>query len=216
MIYPVQPKEEKRHSAVLLVGPTGSGKTPLGQLMERRGLWGLRCLHFDFGHELCQSVREDSQVLAGTERELVTHMLRTGSLLEDEHLPVALKIFEGFLTTHKADKRTLIILNGLPRHIGQAEHRQEVVRMLAVISLECTPETVMHRITMDAGGDRAGRLDDSLEELKRKLELFRQRTAPLVDYYRSRHVGIISVEVEPSSNAADMLEKIEHFRELSR
>jgi len=216
MIYPVQPKEEKRHSVVLLVGPTGSGKTPLGQLMEERGLWGLCCLHFDFGQELRQSIREGSHVLSDAERELVARMLRTGALLEDKHFPVALKIFQGFLTSHKADKRTLIILNGLPRHIGQAEHMQEVVRMMAVISLKCTPETVMQRISMDVGGDRAGRLDDSLEELKRKLELFRQRTAPLVDYYRSRHIGIISVEVEPSSNAADMLEKIEHFRELSR
>jgi len=212
----VQPKEETRHSAVLLVGPTGSGKTPLGQLLERRGLWGLRCLHFDFGCELRQSVRENSQILTLTERELITHMLRTGTLLEDEHFPLALKIFEGFLISHKADKRTLIILNGLPRHTGQAEHMKEVVRMQTVISLECAPETVVHRISTDAEGDRAGRVDDSLAEVKRKLALFKERTAPLLDYYRSRHVGIISVEVGPLSTAAETLEKIEHFSELSK
>jgi adenylate kinase family enzyme len=175
----MQPKEEKRHSAVLLIGPTGSGKTPLGQLIEERGLWGLRCLHFDFGYELRQSIQKDSQVLTATERELVARMLRTGALLEDEHCTVAFKIFQGFLTSHNVDRRMLIVLNGLLRHTGQAEHMKEVVRMQAVISLECTPEAVMQRINMDAGGDRAGRIDGSLEEVQRKLELFRQRTAPV-------------------------------------
>ena len=208
----MQPKVETRHSAVLLLGPTGCGKTPLGQLLERRGLWSLHCLHFDFGYELRQSIRKDSQVLTATERELVARMLRTGALLEDEHFPVAFKIFQGFLTSHNVDRRMLIVLNGLPRHTGQAEHMKEVVRMQAVISLECTPEAVMQRIDMDAGGDRAGRMDDSLEEVQRKLELFRQRTAPLVDYYKTRHVGIISIEIGATSSAADTLEKIEHWQ----
>ena len=212
MIEDMQPKQETRYSAVLLLGPTGSGKTPLGQLLERRGLWGLRCLHFDFGHELRQSIRKNSQVLTVTERELVARMLYTGALLEDEHFPVAFKIFQGFLTSHNVDRRMLIVLNGLPRHTGQAEHMKEVVRMQAVISLECTPEAVMQRIDMDAGGDRAGRMDDSLEEVQRKLELFRQRTAPLVDYYKTRNVGIISIEIGSTSRAADTLEKIEHWQ----
>jgi adenylate kinase family enzyme len=207
----MQPREETRYSSVLLLGPTGSGKTPLGQLMQERGLWGLRCLHFDFGHELRQSV-SDSQVLSDAERELVSRVLRTGALLEDEHFPVALKIFETFLASHNTAKRTLIILNGLPRHTGQAERLQEVVRMMAVVNLECKPETVLQRISNNAGGDRTGRIDDSLEEVKRKLELFRQRTAPLLIYYKAQNVGIISVDVGPASTAADALEKIEYCR----
>jgi adenylate kinase len=175
-------------------------------------LLSLRCLHFDSGYELRQFIRKDSQVLTATERELVARILRTGALLEDERFPVPLKIFQGFLTSHKVDRRKLIVLNGLPRHTGQAEHMKEVVRMQAVISLECTPEVVMQRINMDAGGDRVDRIDDSLEEVQRKLDLFRQRTAPLMDYYKTRHVSIISIEVGPTSSAADTLEKIDHWQ----
>ena len=45
-------KFEVLFKAVLLVGPTGCGKSPLGQLLERLGLKGMRCLHFDFGKRL--------------------------------------------------------------------------------------------------------------------------------------------------------------------
>ena len=38
--------------AVLLLGPTGAGKSPLGDWLEARGLWGRPCHHFDFGANL--------------------------------------------------------------------------------------------------------------------------------------------------------------------
>ena len=96
----MQPKQETRYSAVLLIGPTGAGKTPLGQLLEQRGLWGLPCLHFDFGRELRRAAGEDSGLLSEAERELVGRALRTGALLEDEHFPLARKILRQFLTLH--------------------------------------------------------------------------------------------------------------------
>lgn len=204
MIKSVQPKEETRYSAVLLLGPTGSGKTPLGGLLEKRGLWGLDCLHFDFGRELRRAVAEEAGVLGPSEREVVRLMLSTNSLLEDEHFGIARKLLENFITCRHADLKTLIVLNGLPRHIGQARRFEEIVRMIAVVSLECSPETVMQRIRLDIGGDRSDRVDDSLEEVKRKLEMFRRRTKPLVDYYRECHIGILRIEVTPTSTAEDL------------
>ena len=41
-----------RPAALLLIGPTGSGKTPLGDLLDREGLWHRRCCHFDFGERM--------------------------------------------------------------------------------------------------------------------------------------------------------------------
>jgi adenylate kinase family enzyme len=206
----MQPKEETRPSAILLLGPTGSGKTPLGQLLEKHGLWGFPCLHFDFGQELRNSILLSNRSLTAAEREFVSQVLKVGALLDDEHFPLALKIFRGFIVSRKSDKRTIIILNGMPRHTAQAEGMQEVVRMLAIVSLECTPETVMRRISTDAGGDRAGRTDDSPTEIKKKLELFNLRTAALLDYYRTRHVGIISIEAGPLTTSNEMLRIVEH------
>ena len=52
-----QPPSRRR--AIVLLGPTGSGKTPLGDLIERCGLWGAPCLHFDFGACLRSIVEQD-------------------------------------------------------------------------------------------------------------------------------------------------------------
>jgi hypothetical protein len=40
-----------KNKAILPLGPTGSGKTPLGDYLEERGLFGRRCVHFDFGEK---------------------------------------------------------------------------------------------------------------------------------------------------------------------
>ncbi|MEE8450650.1 MAG: hypothetical protein V3R99_02015 [Thermoguttaceae bacterium] len=52
-------EDNNRNRAALLLGPTGAGKTPLGRLIEQRGLWGVRCLHFDFGDNLREVVRRN-------------------------------------------------------------------------------------------------------------------------------------------------------------
>jgi adenylate kinase family enzyme len=214
MISFMQPKEETRRSAILLLGPTGAGKTPLGRLMEERSLWGLPCLHFDFGHELRRAAQDETEALDAPDREIVVRMLKTGALLEEEHFYIARRLLDNFILRNKADKRTLVVLNGFPRHEGQAEYIKDILRVIALISLGCAPETVMRRIDSNAGGDRTGRIDDSLEEIKRKLEIFSRRTAPLLEYYRSRHAGIIDVEVGPLSTASEMLDKIEKSANL--
>ncbi|MCX7427258.1 MAG: hypothetical protein NTW96_16720 [Planctomycetia bacterium] len=53
---------DTRNDAMLLLGPTGSGKTPLGDLLERRGLGGRRCVHFDFGAHLRRIVKHYAQL----------------------------------------------------------------------------------------------------------------------------------------------------------
>ena len=196
-----------RHEAILLIGPTGSGKTPLGDLLEERGLppSGRRCVHFDFGRELRRIAREDDALFDADEVAFIRDVLEEGALLENEHFHVAEKILTAFLAGRlgpqagiRDPQSALVVLNGLPRHVGQAADVDRIVDIRAVIRLNCTPEIVLERIRTNAGGDRVRRADDDLAAVRSKLALFAERTKPLLAHYAAR--GATALEIEVTAN----------------
>ena len=200
-----------RHRALLLLGPTGSGKTPLGELIERRGLAGARCLHFDFGANLRRLVERDrpDEHLGRQDLAFLCRVLQSGALLENEQFSIAERVLRSLLAERGAGPDTVIVLNGLPRHAGQADAVDRILDVREVIRLCCTAETVLARIASNVGGDRTGRDDDDAASIRRKLELFEARTAPLIDHYRARGARIATIEVTPAMTAQRMWETLE-------
>lgn len=192
-------KIERRLRGVLLLGPTGSGKTPLGSLLEERGLGTARCRHFDFGAQLRAVVGRDrpDDLITRQDLDFLRHVLQTGALLEDGHFYLAERILHSFLTRPCADG-TLTILNGLPRHVGQAKAVDRLLAVDTVIVLECTGDVVRQRICTNVGGDRTERQDDDPEAIAKKLRLFAERTAPLVTHYQTEGAQITRVAVTAS------------------
>jgi adenylate kinase len=197
----------------LVVGPTGVGKTPLGRLVEERGVAGRRCFHFDFGAELRAVAAAPERVpgLSSQELEVIQRSLATGALLEDHEFPAALKILRAVVRRTGMGEEDRLVLNGLPRHIGQARMMEDVVRVEAVVSLEASPEVVSERIMLDTGGDRADRPDDDLHAIRRKLVIFRMRTLPLLEYYDNREVPVVTVTVGVRMTAEDMYGAVVEF-----
>ena len=191
------------YKATLLLGPTSAGKTPLGDIIQLRGLWGADYLHFDFGENLRDIVARDEpdEVVSRADIDLLRHMLETGALLEDEHFPLARRILLSFIKRHRAGQKHRILLNGLPRHVGQATAIEATLDVKNVVQLRCSAETVLKRIMADPGGDRANRVDDHIEAVGRKLAIFEERTAPLVEYYASRGAKIRAIDVTAEMTA---------------
>ena len=198
-------QSSSRNRAVLLLGPTSSGKTPLGDLIAERGLWGARCVHFDFGANLRRLVERDvpDELVSRADLDFLRDVLQSGALLEDEHFPLAERILRSFLRQSGADAHTLVVLNGLPRHVGQAEAAGAIVGVVAVIHLRCSTEVILERIRSNVGGDRTRRVDDDEPSVRRKLALFRERTAPLVDHYRASGARIETVDVTATTTPSD-------------
>ena len=227
------------YRAIILLGPTGSGKTPLGETLAARGLVDVdvpngvasepnvgtmdsgrsqfagytprktgrrRCEHFDFGQNL-RTVANDpeaGQAVSAGDLDVVRRILASGDLLEDSDFPLAERLLESFLVRRSVDRDTYIILNGIPRHLGQAVALDRLLRVERVVLLECPAETVVKRIASDTGGDRAGRTDDTLPEIQRKLDLFQQRTVPLLDYYHALGVPVLRLSVGVRTSAEEM------------
>lgn len=200
-----------RPTALLLLGPTGSGKTPLGKLLEEDGIWERRCFHFDFGQRMRHIAADEIAVPALTHKDLgiIKNALATGALLEDHQFHIAAAVLRGFIESESVPEKDFIVLNGLPRHVGQARDIDNVVSVQSVIYLTCLPEVVHERIKTNSGGDRSGRTDDSLPEIARKLELFQKRTTPLLDLYRKEGIRIHEVEIGSSTVPQDIVDQLE-------
>lgn len=196
--------------SILLVGPTGSGKSPLGDEMERRGFLGRPCLHFDFGANLRAAAgdRAGEYELGPEELAAVRASLETGALFEDRDRPMMVKILTRFAEIRGLAHDTRIVLNGLPRHKRQAEALTGLVAVEWVVSFEADAAVISERIRLDTGRDRSGRTDDDTEAVAGRLATFRDRTAPLLDLYRERGVPVRSIAVTAAMNSADMYDEL--------
>lgn len=195
-----------RPQAILLLGPTGSGKSPLGALLEKRMGWA----HFDFGHELRLIARGEGDFgLTDAEREYVKDILHDHALFPDDKFHIVEKILTDFLDRNSHAPG--IILNGLPRHIGQTEGVSQHVDIKSIAVLDCNREVSANRIVDRLKGltnDHAGRTDDTHRAHERKFIHYTRRTGPLIDHYEDTGVGIIRVPVGRDTNEADIATEI--------
>ncbi len=195
-----------KRQAILILGPTGSGKTPLGEYLESSGLQGKRCAHFDFGANLRELAGGKSccELLTPEDVQVVSHLLRTGALLEMNQFHIARKILTWFMDGRGMTEEDWVILNGMPRHIGQAEGVADIVDVKKVVYLECESRVIVERIRLNAGGDRTGRVDDSESEIAAKLKLFQERTVPLLDHYHGKGIRIVRVRIKERTMPRDV------------
>ena len=205
-------KRMSQPEALLLLGPTGSGKTPLGDALERSGLWKRRCHHFDFGANLRAIVAgEVTEDFANEEIAFLRRVLEEGALLEDERFPLAARILDRFMTRRRFQPGDLLLLNGLPRHLEQARAIDRKTAVVGVIQLDCDAGTVLERLRRDSGGDRSQRTDDNEELVASKLAIYEVRTRPLLEHYQRLGVRILRFEVRVDTGALEIVNGLENY-----
>lgn len=180
-------------------------------MLEKRGLWKRRCLHFDFGSELRRLARSRRPAKPFTKHDIavVRHVLSTGALLKDNQFGIAMKTLKCFLSRNRAGEEDLVVLNGLPRHAGQARQIGVPMKIGLVVYLHCPDARVVHRIVSNAGGDRTGRVDDSMAEVAAKLKVFRTRTRPLVAHFRRKGIQVKRFAVDVDTEPEDIRQLLE-------
>ena len=188
--------------AILLLGPTGSGKSPLGDMLESRGFLGKRCHHLDFGAEL-RSIASGigASLYTQEERDFILGVLEHGLLLENEHFSLAKKIIDLFLGRMRFRQKDVLVLNGIPRHAGQAKDVAAIATVHSLVVLDCSVDSVFQRLDENSGGDRTDRVDDHRHLVEKKLLIFAERTAPLIDHYTKEKSTIYRIEVNERTTA---------------
>lgn len=193
--------------SLLLIGPTGAGKSPLGGEMEKQGLSGKRVHHFDFGANL-RGVAQEDLPFPEKERALIKEILSEGRLLKPEEFFLAEKLLNTFLSLRDFKKGDFLLLNGLPRNLYQAERLSALIDLKRLIYLRIDEKTLLLRLKRDPAGDRYGREDDLEELVSKKLKWFRSENLPLLEYYASRGIKILEISVNESDTGFTLYQKL--------
>ncbi|MEM9825280.1 MAG: adenylate kinase [Planctomycetota bacterium] len=178
---------------LVFVGPPGVGKgTQCRRLSEH-----LKIPHVSTGVML-RGLRHDS-VLGSQVHEVIDR----GSLAPDE---LVTKLLIARLADPDASSGYL--LDGYPRTVRQAELLSEYLESVAqeidaVIVLKAPVDLLLDRILKRAASE--DRADDDRETVSRRLNVYRDQTAPVVGYYQDR--GLIR-EVDATGSADEVFEAI--------
>ena len=194
----------KKTKAILLLGPTGSGKSPIGNLISNKTGW----FHLDFGHCL-RTIASDTKFETFTKTEIayIQHLIDSYSLFPDEKTDLAIKIINHFLDTSK----TRVVLNGFPRSTVQAEAIKQILTIDFVFCLCAEPETLIQRIMNRKKGlssDHSNRTDDKISAISKKLEIFHQTTLPLIDYYNKSGTITEKINITEESDETSIANNI--------
>ena len=168
---------------IILLGPQGSGKgTQAKKLADTYGL-----AHISTGDEL-RRLRELPTPLGQKLKEIMDR----GELVEDELLIEMIR-----QRLDRGDTLPGIVLDGFPRTLAQAEALDELLselgRSIDIVFEFQVPnrEQLLERLQKRAAAE--GRADDTPEAIQKRLEEYDEKTAPLVEYYRTRHGNVVGV-----------------------
>lgn len=171
---------------LVLLGPPGAGKgTQATRIVTRFAIPQLST-----GDMLRQAVAE------GTAAGLrVKHIMDRGELVPDD---VVVSVIANRID--HSDAANGFILDGFPRTVAQAkvldrELAMRGIKLDAVLELEVDEDALLERIKgrADEAASRGEpvRRDDNPEVFKTRLDVYREQTAPVTEYYRSQ--GLLNI-----------------------
>ena len=160
---------------LVLLGPPGSGKgTQAARLKDTLGV-----PHISTGDLL------RAEVAAGTPLGLqAKEVMARGDLVSDA---ILLGMLESRLG--REDVAGGFILDGYPRNLAQAGALDGLLAKIgqpldAVVQLDVATELLVERIAGRAQAE--GRADDNPESVRKRLQVYNDSTAPVIDFYAGK------------------------------
>ncbi len=160
---------------IIICGAPGCGKGTQSQLIVDK----YKLKHFSTGDLLRKEIESKSEL--GKEAE---SYISKGNLVPDQMI---IDIIKKGLENIPADAAG-IILDGFPRTVEQAQALEDMMsesgkETTVLLDLQVENRELINRLLIR--GETSGRCDDNLETIKKRLQVYEQKTAPVSDFYRN-------------------------------
>ena len=162
---------------IVIFGAPGSGKgTQSERIVEKYGI-----NHISTGDVLRAEIKNGTE-LGKTAKGYIDN----GQLIPDAlMIDILASVFDSF----KDSKG--VIFDGFPRTIPQAEALKKMLaerghKVAAMIELDVPEDELMTRLIKR--GQESGRSDDNAETIKKRLDVYHNQTAPLIEWYKGEGI----------------------------
>jgi len=177
---------------LVFLGPPGAGKGT--QALRISGKYGIP--HISTGDILRNAVKEGTEL-----GKLAKSYMDKGELVPDD---VIIGIMRERLNQSDVKEKGFI-LDGFPRTLRQVEALEELLEEVSmpldrVVYLNVDDEEIVKRLLL------RGRADDTEEVVRNRLKVYREQTAPLIDYYVQK---CLLVEIYGVGEIEEITKKIE-------
>lgn len=158
----VRPDQERAHKAISLSGSTD---------------WDTSLL------VTCSAMKSKTKLLGKTAKAYIDK----GQLIPDELMVnILASVYDSFGKEHEG-----VIFDGFPRTIPQAEALKKMLderghKIAAMIELDVPENELMVRLVKR--GKESGRSDDNEETIKKRLDVYHNQTAPLIEWYKKENI----------------------------
>lgn len=189
-----------RYRTHLLFGPPGSGKGTQGKILGNIPR---------FFHCACGDVFRSIDTRTAVGRAFLEYSSK-GELVPDE---ITVQLWKARIDaavdahTFKPDI-DILVLDGIPRNVGQAKIMDELIDVEKVFHLSCpNRDALFARLKKRALKDN--RLDDANEEvIKRRLATYESESKPVLGYYGKERITCIDATEPPAKVLLHILESV--------
>jgi adenylate kinase len=206
---------------LLFLGSPGVGKGTYAQVFEKE----LGIPHISTGDLLRAEAKNNKELEA---------IMKKGELVSDETM---IKLIEKRIKQPDCEKG--FILDGFPRNLMQANHLKNLIEITHVLNFKANDEVIIERLSGritckkcnkifhktgnipkkegqcdECGGELYQREDDKPESVKKRLDVYKEKTKPLIDHYTNEGLLVEIIINKPISEIRDKLvEEIKNFLE---
>ena len=174
---------------LVFLGPPGAGKGTQAKLISEK----LHIPHISTGDIFRENMKNKTEL--GIKAKQIVDQ---GELVPDEITNAMIQE-----RLNNGDCKKGYVLDGYPRTVPQAYFLDRIQDINKAVYFYLSDEIVIQRLMNR--GKQSGRADDNIEVIENRIEVYKEQTQPLIDFYKKKE---LLLEIDASPTIEEIFEKV--------